>query len=160
MLPGDLVDRLDFADANAEAMEAGKEPASAVPVLLGVTKAALNTDSFLSAASFQHTIRVLAEAAIEGKRDDLLGLKENVIIGKMIPAGTGFPRPLDEFLLEPGTEPEPQVLLEDMEDESSEEEDLSKALDLLDLLGQDLAPDPAELDLEINSSEESDDAVE
>jgi DNA-directed RNA polymerase subunit beta' len=68
----------------------GKEPAKAKPELLGITKAALNTDSFLSASSFQHTIKVLAGAAIEGKTDALSGLKENVIIGKLIPAGTGF----------------------------------------------------------------------
>ena len=68
----------------------GKRPATGRPILLGITKAALNTDSFLSASSFQHTINVLAQAAIEGKRDDLYGLKENVIIGKLIPAGTGY----------------------------------------------------------------------
>jgi DNA-directed RNA polymerase subunit beta' len=90
LLPGELVDRLAFAEANAKAIEQGNRPASARPVLLGVTKAALNTDSFLSAASFQHTIKVLAGAAIEGKSDYLRGLKENVIIGKKIPAGTGF----------------------------------------------------------------------
>jgi len=90
-LLGELVDRLAFADVNAKAAEAGEQPATARPVLLGITKAALNTDSFLSSASFQHTINVLANAAIEGKTDELLGLKENVIIGKLIPAGTGFP---------------------------------------------------------------------
>ncbi len=89
-LPGDLVDRLVFLERNEKLIEEGKEPAAAVPVLLGVTKAALTTDSFLSAASFQHTIKVLAGAAIEGKEDHLYGLKENVIIGKLIPAGTGF----------------------------------------------------------------------
>jgi len=73
-------------------MAEGGEPATAQPVLLGITKAALNTESFLSAASFQHTISVLSNAAIEGKRDDLHGLKESVIIGKLIPAGTGFRR--------------------------------------------------------------------
>ena len=89
-LLGELVDRLVFADVNAKAATAGEQPATAQPVLLGITKAALNTDSFLSASSFQHTINVLANAAIEGKVDQLLGLKENVIIGKLIPAGTGF----------------------------------------------------------------------
>jgi DNA-directed RNA polymerase subunit beta' len=91
-LPGDLVDKLDFVDINDEVMAEGGEPATAQPVLLGITKAALNTESFLSAASFQHTISVLSNAAIEGKRDDLHGLKESVIIGKLIPAGTGFRR--------------------------------------------------------------------
>ena len=75
---------------NEEMIGEGGEPASGVPVLLGITKAALSTDSFLSASSFQHTIKVLAGAAIEGKVDPLHGLKENVIIGKLIPAGTGY----------------------------------------------------------------------
>jgi DNA-directed RNA polymerase subunit beta' len=75
---------------NEELIAGGKQPAAAVPVLLGVTKASLSTDSFLSAASFQHTIKVLAGAAIEGRDDQLYGLKENVIIGKLIPAGTGY----------------------------------------------------------------------
>jgi DNA-directed RNA polymerase subunit beta' len=92
LLPGDLVDKLDFEDINNEVLAEGGEPATAQPVLLGITKAALNTESFLSAASFQHTISVLSNAAIEGKRDDLHGLKESVIIGKLIPAGTGFRR--------------------------------------------------------------------
>jgi DNA-directed RNA polymerase subunit beta' len=90
LLPGDLVDRLAFEEINARTIAKGGAPASAAPVLLGITKAALKTESFLSAASFQHTINVLAEAAIEGKIDELYGLKENVIIGKLIPAGTGF----------------------------------------------------------------------
>jgi DNA-directed RNA polymerase subunit beta' len=92
LLPGDLVDKLDFEYINDEVAAEGGEPATAQPVLLGITKAALNTESFLSAASFQHTISVLSNAAIEGKRDDLHGLKESVIIGKLIPAGTGFRR--------------------------------------------------------------------
>jgi DNA-directed RNA polymerase subunit beta' len=90
LLPGELVDRLALEDANFEVVEAGGQPARGWPVLLGITKAALSTDSFLSAASFQHTIRVLSGAAIEGKEDPLLGLKENVIIGKLVPAGTGY----------------------------------------------------------------------
>jgi len=89
-LPGELVHRLDFAEANAKVAAEGGRQATAQPVLLGISKVALNTDSFLSAASFQHTIRVLAGAAIAGKQDNLYGLKENVIIGKLIPAGTGF----------------------------------------------------------------------
>jgi DNA-directed RNA polymerase subunit beta' len=90
LLPGDLIDRLMLEDVNREVVEAGGRPARAWPIMLGITKAALNTESFLSASSFQHTIRVLARAAIEGKQDPLLGLKENVIIGKLIPAGTGY----------------------------------------------------------------------
>jgi DNA-directed RNA polymerase subunit beta' len=89
-LPGELVDRLRLQTMNEQLVAEGKSPSAAVPVLLGVTKASLSTDSFLSAASFQHTIKVLAGAAIEGKEDPLYGLKENVIIGKLIPAGTGY----------------------------------------------------------------------
>ena len=90
MFPGTLIDMYEFADKNAEAVEQGKRPATGKRVLLGITKASLATDSFLSAASFQETTRVLTEAAIKGKVDDLVGLKENVIIGKLIPAGTGM----------------------------------------------------------------------
>ncbi|PTH27803.1 DNA-directed RNA polymerase subunit beta' [Staphylococcus agnetis] len=92
LLPGSLVDIHHFTDANREAFKERKRPATAKPVLLGITKASLETESFLSAASFQETTRVLTDAAIKGKRDDLLGLKENVIIGKLIPAGTGMKR--------------------------------------------------------------------
>ncbi len=90
MLPNDLVDRFVYADTNARVLAEGGEPATAQTVLLGVTKASLNTDSFLAAASFQETTRVLTEAAIEGQTDHLVGLKENVIIGKLIPAGSGI----------------------------------------------------------------------
>jgi DNA-directed RNA polymerase subunit beta' len=91
LLPGDLVDRRYLKRLNEQILQDGKSPARAMQVLLGVTKASLSTESFLSASSFQHTIKVLAGAAIEGKVDYLRGLKENVIIGKLIPAGTGFP---------------------------------------------------------------------
>jgi len=90
MLPGSLVDWLDFEDKNKAAIENGGEPAEGSRTLMGITKASLATDSFLSAASFQETTRVLTEAAIKGKVDPLIGLKENVIIGKLIPAGTGM----------------------------------------------------------------------
>ena len=99
MLPGDLVDAPLFQEKNEEVEIEGGQPAQAEPVLLGITKASLNTDSFLSASSFQHTIKVLAGAAIAGKEDRLIGLKENVIIGKLIPAGTGF-RPEEDEPLE------------------------------------------------------------
>ena len=79
-----------FQETNEQIVDEGGEPAEAEPVLLGITKASLNTESFLSASSFQHTIKVLAGAAIAGKEDHLVGLKENVIIGKLIPAGTGY----------------------------------------------------------------------
>lgn len=92
LLPGGLVDIFDFEDENKRIQDLGGEPATAKPVLLGITKASLATDSFLSAASFQETTRVLTDAAIKGKNDPLLGLKENVIIGKLIPAGTGMSR--------------------------------------------------------------------
>jgi len=92
LLPGQMLDAEKFLEENAKAVAAGLEPAKADTVLLGVTKASLATESFLSAASFQETTRVLTQAAIEGKYDPLLGLKENVIIGKLIPAGTGMPR--------------------------------------------------------------------
>ena len=104
LLPGGLIDVFDFEDENEKVINAGGQPAVAKPILLGITKASLATDSFLSAASFQETTRVLTEAATKGKRDPLLGLKENVIIGKLVPAGTGMSRyrniriiPLDEF---------------------------------------------------------------
>lgn len=90
LLPGELVDKLELKQMNEQFIAEGGEVASGVPVLLGITKAALSTDSFLSASSFQHTIKVLAGAAIEGKIDPLNGLKENVIIGKLIPAGRGY----------------------------------------------------------------------
>jgi DNA-directed RNA polymerase subunit beta' len=91
LLPTELIDRLDFEEANNRVLAEGGEPATAQTVLLGVTKASLNTSSFLAAASFQETTRVLTEAAINGAKDHLIGLKENVIIGKLIPAGTGAP---------------------------------------------------------------------
>ena len=91
-LPGTMVDVLDYEDLNEELIAQGKEPAEGKQVMLGITKAALATNSFLSAASFQETTKVLTEAAIKGKVDPLIGLKENVIIGKLIPAGTGMKR--------------------------------------------------------------------
>ena len=92
LLPGAMIDSFEFEQVNAKAIAAGLEPATSKPMLLGITKASLVTDSFLSAASFQETTRVLTDAAIKGKVDHLLGLKENVIIGKLIPAGTGLAR--------------------------------------------------------------------
>ena len=98
LLPGTTIDIFDFEEANAKVREFGGEEAQGDQVLLGITKAALATDSFLSAASFQETTRVLTEAAIKGKIDPLVGLKENVIIGKLIPAGTGMNRYKSERL--------------------------------------------------------------
>lgn len=92
LLPGGVIEQFEFEEANRKVMEKGGRPGKAKPVLLGITKASLATESFLSAASFQETTRVLTDAAIKGKLDPLLGLKENVIIGKLIPAGTGMSR--------------------------------------------------------------------
>ena len=97
-LPADFIDRLEIRKSNEGLVSQGKQPSRFAEILLGVTKASLNTDSFLSASSFQHTIKVLAGAAIAGTKDNLFGLKENVIIGKLIPAGTGFVKGrFDEF---------------------------------------------------------------
>jgi len=112
LLPGELIDRLKLLNQNEQLLAEGKEPAAGAPVLLGITKAALSTDSFLSAASFQHTIKVLAGAAIEGKMDNLYGLKENVIIGKLIPAGTGFHTYQDRELVAPNITLEAQGALD------------------------------------------------
>src|SRR5215216_355154 len=102
LLWGDQVDKLDFEQENRTVVEKGGKPAEAVPVLLGITKASLETDSFISAASFQDTTRVLTEAATLGKVDKLRGFKENVIMGHLIPAGTGFPEHREIKLVEKG----------------------------------------------------------
>ncbi|MCB0156370.1 MAG: DNA-directed RNA polymerase subunit beta', partial [Anaerolineae bacterium] len=127
-LPGELLDFQKFHQMNQELIAKGKKPASGRPILLGITKAALNTESFLSASSFQHTISVLAQAAIEGKRDELFGLKENVILGKLIPAGTGYFHYHDD--------PNAVVEAEDLEDD-----------ELLDENGQEIfaLPDTEEM---------------
>jgi DNA-directed RNA polymerase subunit beta' len=89
MLKGENFDKAEFAEENAKTVAKGGRPATGEPVLLGITKASLQTRSFISAASFQETTRVLTEASVQGKRDKLVGLKENVIVGRLIPAGTG-----------------------------------------------------------------------
>jgi DNA-directed RNA polymerase subunit beta' len=108
-LPGQIVDKFAFEDANRRAEDEAGAPASADWVLLGITDASLATDSFLSAASFQKTTRVLTEAAVRGKKDELVGLKENVIIGRLIPAGTGLPRYRS---MEPATPEGEQIVFE------------------------------------------------
>ncbi len=120
MLPGELVDMFTFEDENLKALEKGGRPATAKRVLLGITKAALSTDSFLSAASFQETARVLTEAAIKNKVDPLIGLKENVIIGKLIPAGTGVRdyKNMSPQLVAGHRESDPLVEAEELEDET------------------------------------------
>ncbi len=111
LLPGELIELRQVEDTNQAISVTGGAPAEFTPVLLGITKASLNTDSFISAASFQETTRVLTEAAIEGKSDWLRGLKENVIIGRLIPAGTGFSGFVEELRAEAG--PHPDILAED-----------------------------------------------
>jgi len=157
LLPGELVDRFRFESVNAKVLAEGGEPATAQPVLLGVTKASLNTDSFLAAASFQETARVLTEAAITGSVDHLLGLKENVIIGKLIPARAHIvveSRPKIYTLRLPaelraveGEEPVAAALTEEIvdlgegiEEEEESEEDLGED-DLT--VGDDLMAEPA-----------------
>jgi DNA-directed RNA polymerase subunit beta' len=137
LLPMELFDRFEFEDINARTIAAGGEPATAQTVLLGVTKASLSTSSFLAAASFQETTRVLTEAAVMGQKDRLLGLKENVIIGKLIPAGTGLASRRDQLDWMPkaralaglfGTEeeetipvlPPEELSLEDLDDDEEE----------------------------------------
>ena len=117
-LPGSQVDTIDFTEVNEKLVEEGKTPATGTPIILGITKASLATNSFMSAASFQETTKVLTDAAINGKIDPLIGLKENVIIGKLIPAGTGMKR-YAEVELDTGIEyvEEPE---EDIQDENDE----------------------------------------
>lgn len=115
MLPGTLMDINDFKDNNVDTLINGGIPATARPVLLGITKASLETNSFLSAASFQETTRVLTDAAIRGKNDPLIGLKENVIIGKIIPAGTGMKKYRDIVPEEVGTASDSVYSISDVE---------------------------------------------
>ena len=123
-LPGEYIEINAFEAANTKAIEEDGEPAVAKPILLGITKASLATDSFLSAASFQETTRVLTDAAIKGKIDPLVGLKENVIIGKLIPAGTGMTRYRNLDIIDHA----PQPVAEEIEEEEEvyEEVDLSR----------------------------------
>ncbi|MGH2499039.1 MAG: DNA-directed RNA polymerase subunit beta' [Candidatus Limnocylindria bacterium] len=147
LLPMELLDRFEFEDVNARTIAAGGEPATAQTVLLGVTKASLSTSSFLAAASFQETTRVLTEAATMGQKDRLLGLKENVIIGKLIPAGTGLAQRREQLDWMPkpralaamfgadedeaaSLEPEEELSLEDLDDDDDEE----NGDDLVDIL--------------------------
>ncbi len=128
-LPGTNVDRLEFEDANARLLAEGKEAATGEQIMLGITKASLATDSFLSAASFQETTKVLTEAAIKGKVDPLIGLKENVIIGKHIPAGTGM-RKYRDVKLDSGLSMEDELMLDEDDMEWEGDEALEEAVDL------------------------------
>ena len=128
-LPGTLVDILDYEEMNEKLLAEGKEPAEGKQTMLGITKAALATNSFLSAASFQETTKVLTEAAIKGKVDPLIGLKENVIIGKLIPAGTGMRRYRDVKLSTDYKETDMFALSDGMDEEAETEETSEEALD-------------------------------
>ena len=123
LLPGTMVDILDFEDENERMKEEGLRPAEGKQVMLGITKASLATNSFLSAASFQETTKVLTEAAIKGKIDPLIGLKENVIIGKLIPAGTGMKRYRNVKI---ATEKEEYDLDDDLDFEMEEDVDITE----------------------------------
>ena len=149
-LPGTLVDVLDFEEVNAQKEEEGLEPAEGKQVMLGITKASLATNSFLSAASFQETTKVLTEAAIKGKVDPLIGLKENVIIGKLIPAGTGMKRYRDVRLN--STMPEPEVKVEDIAEELTEDEEIKD--DEMITMDEEL-PEDEEFDVEESDEEEA-----
>ena len=157
LLPGELIDRFRLDDINNTIISKGGKPARAEPVVLGLTKAALNTESFLAAASFQETTRVLTEAAIRGQRDELRGLKENVIIGKLIPVGTGF-HTRRQVIEEPD-----EILLEseELEMEADEDELEMGDLDFSDLDSNELLAGVAELGMEplglnVNNGEEED----
>ena len=149
-LPGTMVDVLEFNDVNEQMVTEGKEPATGEQIMLGITKASLATNSFLSAASFQETTKVLTEAAIKGKVDPLIGLKENVIIGKLIPAGTGMKRYRDVRLN--STMPEPEVKVEDIAEELTEDEEIKG--DEMITMDEEL-PEDEEFDVEESDEEEA-----
>ena len=155
-LPGSLVDVLDFEDVNEEMEKEGKEQAEGKQVMLGITKASLATDSFLSAASFQETTKVLTEAAIKGKVDRLIGLKENVILGKLIPAGTGLKRysnvklSTDEMLAQ-----QEEENLPDEEEMVNETEEISEAVteEMVDEIPEEIEDQTPETDEELLTEE-------
>ncbi len=152
-LPGTLVDILDYGDENERLIAEGKQPADGKQVLLGITKASLATNSFLSAASFQETTKVLTEAAIKGKIDPLIGLKENVIIGKLIPAGTGMKRYRD-VKLNTDLEDEDSLSMSEEDEVLDLAEDTAKDEELDDVdTAQD---DSADVEAEAAEAEESD----
>ena len=151
-LPGVMVDLLDYEDAVEKLTAEGKEPPEGKQIILGITKASLATNSFLSAASFQETTKVLTDAAIKGKVDPLIGLKENVIIGKLIPAGTGMKRYRDVRLN--STMPEPEVKVEDIAEELTEDEEIKD--DEMITMDEEL-PEDEEFDVEESAEDEADD---
>ncbi|MDE7038670.1 MAG: DNA-directed RNA polymerase subunit beta', partial [Lachnospiraceae bacterium] len=151
-LPGTNVDRLDFEEVNAQMVQEDMEPATGEQIMLGITKASLATNSFLSAASFQETTKVLTEAAIKGKIDPLIGLKENVIIGKHIPAGTGM-RKYRDIRLDSDVDLDDEIML----DEEAGKADMAEELDDGGVEGAsgDMAEDVAKLD-DLAYADESD----
>ena len=150
-LPGTLVDFLEYEDVNEQMEKEGKQPADGKQVMLGITKASLATNSFLSAASFQETTKVLTEAAIKGKVDPLIGLKENVIIGKLIPAGTGMKRYRDVRLN--STMPETEAPVEETAEELQDEEIKDDEMITMD----EELPEEEEFDIEEFDADEADD---
>jgi DNA-directed RNA polymerase subunit beta' len=160
-LPQDLVNRLEIRRVNEELAAEGKKPARYIEILLGITKAALETDSFLSASSFQHTIKVLSAAAVASRSDPLYGLKENIMIGKLIPAGTGFEP--GQFSSEtPGEEPTSEMLegrVLDLFDEEVDELDFIED-DLDDLEDEIIDLDDIDDDDDEEIEEDIDDEIE
>ena len=152
VLPGVSMDVLDFNEMNEELIAQGKQPAEGKQVMLGITKASLATDSFLSAASFQETTKVLTEAAINGKVDHLIGIKENVIIGKPIPAGTGMKRYRNVKL-----DTDDRLLAEDDEISMSEDDEIALSGAEDDEISED---NVAEEVLGMDETEDAEDASE
>ena len=162
LLPGELIDRFKLDDINNTIIARGGKPSRAEPIVLGLTKAALNTESFLAAASFQETTRVLTEAAIRGQRDDLRGLKENVIIGKLIPVGTGF-HTRSQTIIDENEAMFHDTEAEELEIEGDEDELDMGDLDFGDLDSNELLAGVAELGMEplgVNVSASDDDEDE
>ncbi|MEA3326490.1 MAG: DNA-directed RNA polymerase subunit beta' [Chloroflexota bacterium] len=158
-LPQDLVNRLEIRHVNEELVAEGKKPARYIEILLGITKAALETDSFLSASSFQHTIKVLSAAAVASSSDPLFGLKENIMIGKLIPAGTGFEP--GQFASEtPGDEPSEEMLEGRVLDLFDEELDENDFIDEDEIDDEILELDDEDFEDEDEDDDEDDDADE
>jgi DNA-directed RNA polymerase subunit beta' len=162
-LPGELVDARAFAATNEEVVSGGGEAATARPILMGITKASLATESWLSAASFQETTRVLTEAAIRGKSDPLLGLKENVIIGKLIPAGTGMSRYRSIRVVTTGdaaiSDDEARAMWGLPPREVGDDEAAEAARELLGGVGLTSVPTGEEIDIDAEGSEEESEGV-
>ena len=146
LLPGMMADLLEFEDINKKLVAEGKEPAEGKQALLGITKASLATNSFLSAASFQETTKVLTEAAIKGKIDPLIGLKENVIIGKLIPAGTGMKRYGNISLNTDYNQQMVEALDEAEEDFEGFADEADPAEDAVDVETEETVEEPVEID--------------